>query len=83
MRITSPAMLAQALRAARKRHDLTQSATASTVGIKQATVSAFENNPDKARLETLFKLLASLDMELHLADRGEKTDAGRNWDQEW
>jgi len=83
MRITSPAILAQALHASRKEHDLTQKAVADTVGIKQSTVSSFENSPDKARLETLFKLLAALDLELHLAKRGSKTDEASAWDQEW
>lgn len=83
MHITSPAMLAQALYEARKKRDLTQTDVASTIGIKQTTVSSFENHPDKARVETLFKLLAALDLELYLAERGASPETSADWDQEW
>ena len=66
MRITSPQMLSQALRDARIQRKLSQQATASQTGMKQTTVSAFENHPDGTRIETLFKLLSALDLELHL-----------------
>lgn len=59
-------MLANAVRDQRKTRNITQSENAKLVGIKQNTVSAFENNPDGTKLETLFKLLAALDLELHL-----------------
>ena len=39
---------------------LTQEALASRIGIKQATLSNFENHPDKTTLTTLFKILQSL-----------------------
>ncbi|MDN3522111.1 helix-turn-helix domain-containing protein [Halomonas ramblicola] len=82
MRITSPEMLAQSLKNARKRHRLTQQTTAELIGIKQATVSAFENHPERSRLETLFKLLAALDLELHVTGRNQPHQ-GEGWDQEW
>ncbi|WP_181316997.1 helix-turn-helix domain-containing protein [Photobacterium phosphoreum] len=66
MQITSAKMLANAVRDQRKTRNITQSENAKLVGIKQNTVSAFENNPDGTKLETLFKLLAALDLELHL-----------------
>ncbi|TCJ96214.1 hypothetical protein EV694_1768 [Volucribacter psittacicida] len=37
--------------------------------MKQATVSAFENTPDSTKLETLFKLLAGLELELVVQPR--------------
>lgn len=36
------------------------------IGIKQATVSNFENNPDKSTLTTFFKILQSLGMTMAL-----------------
>ncbi|MET4024860.1 HTH-type transcriptional regulator/antitoxin HipB [Marinobacter sp. MBR-99] len=82
MRITSPAMLAQALKNIRKERQLSQSVVADSVGLKQATISGFENQPEGSRVETLFKLLTALDLELHLSERNsEKPEAG--WDQEW
>ena len=82
MRITSPEMLAQALKNIRKERQLSQSVVADSVGLKQATISGFENQPEGSRVETLFKLLTALDLELHLSERNsEKPEAG--WDQEW
>ncbi|ACQ94702.1 helix-turn-helix domain protein [Tolumonas auensis DSM 9187] len=83
MRITSPQMLSQALRDARIQRKLSQQATARQTGMKQTTVSAFENHPDGTRIETLFKLLSALDLELHLAKRDSEPDKSQGWDQEW
>lgn len=82
MKITSPEMLAHALKNARKQRDLTQQEIADHIGIKQATVSGFESRPDKSRIETLFKLLSALDLELRLSKRG-AADNQAGWDQEW
>lgn len=83
MRITSTAMLAQAMRDKRKQHKLSQQATANLIGVKQTTVSAFENHPDGTRLETLFKLLAALDLELNIVRRDSVRSKDSGWDQEW
>lgn len=86
MKITSPEMLAHSLKSARKRRHLTQQATAEQIGIKQATVSGFEQHPERSRLETLFKLLSALELELHVTDRDRPDDATgseAHWDQEW
>ncbi|HCW89455.1 MAG TPA: transcriptional regulator [Marinobacter sp.] len=82
MKITSPDMLAQAVTEARKASGLTQAAVAETVGIKQATVSGFENRPENTRIGTLFKLLAALDLEIRLEQRGRPAQSS-HWDQEW
>lgn len=86
MQITSAKMLANAVRDQRKTRNITQSETAKLVGIKQNTVSAFENNPGGTKLETLFKLLAALDLELHLQPRNTTTEPHTNtkkWSEEW
>lgn len=82
MKITSVGMLAHAMRDERKKCKLNQSQVAESMGIKQSTVSDFENHPEGTRLETLFKLLAALDLELHLSKRGEP-QAGQAWSEEW
>jgi HTH-type transcriptional regulator/antitoxin HipB len=82
MKITSPDALAQAMKNVRKSRKLTQRVTADQIGVKQATVSSFENHPERSRVETLFKLLSALDLELRLAERGE-TEQSERWDQEW
>lgn len=87
MRITSPQALADALQQARKHKGQTQSAIGELAGIKQSTVSGFETAPENARVETLFKLLSALDLELVLNARDSQqnagTSSGQAWDQEW
>ncbi|NHB93849.1 transcriptional regulator [Photorhabdus cinerea] len=99
MSITSAKMLAHALRNERKKRKLSQDKVADSIGIKQSTVSEFENYPDGTRLETLFKLLAALDLELQVTKRGALLHAWssssnnsqnqeglhdqQGWDQEW
>ena len=86
MKITSPDTLAHSLKSARRELQLTQQQAAKQVGIKQATISAFENHPEKSRIETLFKLLAVLELELHVTPRNQAegtADRSLSWDQEW
>ena len=82
MKITSPEALSTAIKNARYQQSLSQQATASKVGLKQATVSNFENYPEKSRIETLFKLLSALDLELRVVERG-ASDSVIGWSEEW
>lgn len=83
MRLNTPQTLAAVIRDQRKMQQLTQKETADRVGIKQATISGFENNPDQCKVETLFKLLSALDLELHITRKGHSPDKNQEWDQEW
>lgn len=83
MKVTSPALLAAAVRDQRKISKLTQTETAKQVGVKQTTVSDFENRPESTKLETLFKILAALDLELHVVKRGSTLDQNNVWKKEW
>lgn len=83
MNITSTKRLASALRNERKKRKLSQSKTAETMGLKQSTVSEFENHPDGTRLETLFKLQTALDLELQVVPRNGSIEDKTSWDQEW
>ena len=83
MKATSPALLAAAVRDQRKISKLTQAEAAKQVGIKQTTVSDFELRPESTKLETLFKLLSALDLELHVVKRGSTLDDNKVWDREW
>ncbi|MGM0988640.1 MAG: helix-turn-helix domain-containing protein [Pseudomonadota bacterium] len=82
MKITSPERLAQAFKEARARSGLTQSEAAQAVGIKQATVSAFENHPERTRVETLFKLMAALGLEIQVTERDQDCSE-QTWGEEW
>lgn len=53
----------------RKARGLTQEALAARIRLRQATISAFENSVTNARLETLFDMLAALNLELVVRPR--------------
>lgn len=85
-KITSAAALANVLRDIRKRKKRTQKEISEELGLMQATVSSFETSPLSTKLETLFKMLAALDLQLYVADRNtdlEIIKADKVWDQEW
>ncbi|HHD7209931.1 TPA: helix-turn-helix domain-containing protein [Citrobacter freundii] len=83
MNINPPKMLAQAVRDARKQLKLTQRETAESIGMKQSTVSEFENHPEGTCIGTLFKLLAALDLKLQAVSRRGEHKSSDSWDQEW
>ena len=61
--------LGNALRQARKAQNLTQADLAARAGIWQRTVSNIETSASGAKVETIFDLLAALDLELHIVPR--------------
>ncbi|MGD9424768.1 type II toxin-antitoxin system antitoxin HipB [Pantoea sp. NSTU24] len=67
--IYSPLQLANRLKLIRQRNGWTQSELAKKVGLKQATISHFENAPDNTSLATLFKLLQSLELSLDVQEK--------------
>lgn len=83
MKVTSPISLAYAVKDQRKIKKLTQTKTADLIGIKQTTISDFENRPESTKLETLFKILSALDLELHVVKRGSTLDEKKVWKKEW
>lgn len=91
MLIHSPAVLARYYRDQRKQRAVTQVDVAEDVAIRQDTVSKFELKPDNVRLDTLFRLLAALDLEMHIVPRGGTTPAhgdktnseNKGWTEQW
>ena len=65
--------LGQALRAARKANGLTQAELAARAGVWQRTVSNIETGTSGAKAETIFDLLAALDLELRIVPRSKMT----------
>lgn len=63
-RLLNPQQLAQAIRVHRKRLGLTQLDVAQRSGLLPKTISALENQPDTCRIESLFQLVAALDLNL-------------------
>ena len=65
----TPEQLGSILKSCRTVRRLTQETAGSRVGIKQTTVSAIEANAARTRVETLYKLLSALDLELVIRDK--------------
>ncbi|NIY48463.1 helix-turn-helix domain-containing protein [Cedecea colo] len=82
MKITSPQQLAIFLKDTRKGRKQTQEALAEKVGLRQDTISKFENSPDKTQVDTLFKILSSMNMDLHVEPRSEQ-GRSEKWKEEW
>ena len=68
-KISSPENLGQALRAERKRKGMTQKVVGHSVGMEQHTISKIEKGNPGTELNTLFRLLAALDLELNIQPR--------------
>jgi HTH-type transcriptional regulator/antitoxin HipB len=77
----SPVSLGHILRDARKQKGLSQTEAGKSVGIDQPTLSKIERGESNARLDTLFRLLAALDMEMIIRPRKKSFDGdeGDKW----
>ena len=73
-KIISPESLGFALREERKRKGLNQTALGAPVGVDQTTVSKVEQGKPGTRLDTLFRLLSVLDLELVLQPKDLTSD---------
>lgn len=67
--IRSPGQLGNLIQQARLQRGMTQKDLADRIGTYQKTVSGIENGNSGARLDTMFSLLAALDMDLQLVPR--------------
>ena len=84
MKVTSAKQLSACLKDARRLQKLSQGKVADKVGIRQDTVSSFEINPESTKLETLFKILAALELSLDIKPRTDPSDnPSSDWKEEW
>lgn len=72
--IYSPRQLANHIRLIRQKNQWTQTELAQKVGLKQSTISHFENNPDLTTLATLFKIIQSLELQLVIQEKNTDLD---------
>lgn len=80
----TPEQLGQILKSCRLERKLTQQAAGTKVGMKQSTVSVIESDAGHSSVETLYKLLSALQLELVLRDRnGERPPASSKKQREW
>ncbi|EPG0370498.1 type II toxin-antitoxin system antitoxin HipB [Photobacterium damselae] len=81
--IYSPKQLADMMLLIRQKNGWTQSELAKKVGIKQATISNFENNPNKTTLATFFKLVQAMDLTLSIQEKSQVASLNENDDESW
>lgn len=79
--IALPSQLGQILQACRKKRGLTQKELAEETGLLPKTISLLENNPERSRIENLFRIASYLKLELHMNEKS-ATEAS-NHDLEW
>jgi len=80
-KISSPETLGLVLRAERKNKGMSQKAVGHSVGMEQHTISKIEKGNPGTELNTLFRLLAALDLELSIQPRQKSAleSTGDNW----
>lgn len=85
MKVTNTRQLSAYMKDVRETKKLSQSKVASKVGIRQDTVSSFGLSPDSTKLETFFKILSALNLELDIKPRNESGSSNSNsgWKEEW
>lgn len=89
MKVTNSKQLSNYLKDVRITQKLSQGKVANKVGIRQDTVSSFEQHPDSTKLETFFKILSALNLELTVTPRNataannEDTVVTPSWKEEW
>jgi HTH-type transcriptional regulator/antitoxin HipB len=77
----TPKQLAQVLRAQRTSKRLTQKAAGASVGLLPKTISAMESSPERSSVESLFRFLSALDLELVLRPKssGSRKSPAAEW----
>lgn len=68
-RATNKNILGVILKSARKNKELTQAEAGKVVGVDQTTLSNIERGESNLHIETLFRILAALDMEMIVRPR--------------
>ena len=69
LRVRSARQLGNVIKRERKQQDLSQNALAEEAGLRQAGISLIESGAKGVRLETFFKILAALDLEVAIQKR--------------
>lgn len=83
MLVHSPKELALLIANQRKKLKLSQAAVGSLVGLQQKTISAIENKPERMQVDTLFRVLAALKLDLQLLGKDERLKSKSRWLEEW
>lgn len=79
----SPKALAQLIISQRKKLKLSQATVGELAGLKQQTVSDFERNPDTTQLNTLFRILSAVKLDLNTLPKEAYPKPKSTWQAEW
>ncbi len=79
----TPEQLGPILKSCRIERGLTQRVAGSRVGLKQSTVSAIEADASRTSVESLYKLLSSIGLELVIRDKVIDPVTSKRLKQEW
>lgn len=79
--VRDSAMLGRLLRDARRARGWTQYALAQQAGVGQPTVSNVERGAGKASIDTLWRLLAALELDIAIVSRAPR-DAASAWERD-
>ena len=83
MFICSPRDLALLVVNRRKQLKLSQAAVGKLVGLKQQTISDFEKKPEGTKLETLFRILSAVKLDVTILTKDEISPHESLWNEEW
>jgi HTH-type transcriptional regulator/antitoxin HipB len=75
----TPQQLGQVLKACRKKRQLTQAMVGAKVGVRQAQISAIETHGADITIDTLYRLLSALGLELVLRDMPPRNTPPTEW----
>ena len=71
----TPRQIGTLIRRAHKKHGWNQGELADKAGLRQATISLIETGHDAAKLDTLLRVIAALDLELKISARRKSSPA--------
>lgn len=71
----NPLQLGSIVRRARRKRDLTQTELGGSAGCRQETISLIERGNPATRIDTLLRVLASLELEMRIAPRSKGAPA--------
>lgn len=83
MLIPSPKDLALLITNQRKKLKLSQAEVGKLVGLKQQTISEFEIKPENTQLNTLFRILSALNLDIKVSAKNEVSVTKTRWKEEW
>lgn len=67
----------------RRELKLSQAKVGDLVGLRQKTISAFENNPENTQLSTLFRILSALGLDIKILAKDSTNKTSKQWAEEW